>query len=143
MAVYGPNAGFVPFTGFTPTLGVDAVSPSTVGNVQFNGLTQQDGTIARLLFTNNNRIIRRLMNVLLGAAPGTTATENRARVTAATPFVAQFQGGGVVPIETLSLINRASTVADDTAITALINRTPVPTYVPDVSGIGGGGNLGF
>jgi hypothetical protein len=139
MALYGPNAGFVPFTGFSPTLGVsDAVVPVTSGNVQMNGMTQQDGAIARNLFHGTNRVVRRLLIALIGSAAGGNATENRARVQANQSTFAPTDNGGLVPIETVALINRNTTAADDTNLTALISRTPVPTYAVDVSGIGSG-----
>lgn len=146
MATYGPNTptGFVPFTGFTPTLGaVDAATPVTSGNVQFNGMTQADGAIARLLFNGPNRVVRRLLLTLIGAASGSTATENRTRVQANQATGSITTQGGVVPIETVALVNRATTAGDITNLDAILQRTPVPSYSADASGNGGGGKLGF
>jgi hypothetical protein len=52
--------------------------------------------------------------------------------------------GGLQPIETLNLINRASTAADITNLKAMINRSIVPaSYAADASGNGGGGHAGY
>ena len=80
MATYGPNAGFVPFTGFSPTLGPDAVVPVTSGNVQFNGMSQSDDALSSRLRDRGNRPLRRLLLTLLGVVPGSTATENMVRI---------------------------------------------------------------
>jgi hypothetical protein len=145
MSTYGPYtpAGFVPFTGFSPTLGIgDAVSPVTSGVVQFNGLTQDDARINRLLY--ENRVNRRIIATLLGVAPGSTATETKARVQAQQSTFSPNDNGGAVPIEQFSLINRVTTAADLTAIAAGLNRSfAPPTYYADVSGNGGGGHLGY
>lgn len=142
MATYGPNNGFVPFTGFSPTLGPDAIVPVTAGSVQFNGMTQSDGALSRTLFNRGNRALRRLLLSLLGAGTGANATENQTRVQANQDMLQQFQGGGLVPIETVAQINRNTTAADLTNVTAALSRSPVPVYAVDVSGNGGGGDLG-
>lgn len=145
MAAYGPNAGVVPFTGWSPTLGVvDAVTPSAIGQVQFSGMTQADSEIAREFFTVGRRASRKLLLTLLGVVAGTTATENQNRVAATTPFLSANQGGGVVTIEQVALVNRATTAGDITNLTALLSRSPVPSsYAADASGNGGGGKLGI
>lgn len=145
MATYGfPPPGAVAFTGFSPTLGVgDAATPATSGQVQFNGLTQYDGALSRLLFQGPNRIVRRLLIAMIGVAPGATATENRTRVTATPALGSITTNGGLLPIETVALINRATTATDTTNLNAMITRTPAPTYIADAGGNGGGGKLGF
>lgn len=145
MAQYGPNSGVVPFTGFTPTLGIaSAIIPSANGGqVSFNGMTQQDGHIASELFSGNNRVTRRLLNALIGAASGSNATETRARTTAVQAMNDATTYGGLVAVETINLINRNTTAADITNLKAMINRAPVPTYIADASGNGGGSKLGY
>lgn len=143
MAAYGPNGGFVPFTGFSPTLGSDAIVPATSGNVQFNGMTQGDDELSKVLFDRGNRPMRRLLLTLLGAATGATATENQTRVQAASGLTQQFSLGGLVPIETVAQINRATTAADLTNVVAAITRSPAVAYAADVSGNSGGGKLGY
>ena len=143
MAAYGPNAGFVPFTGFSPTLGNDAIVPTTAGNVQFNGLTQNDDELSKILFDRGNRPVRRLLLTLLGAAVGGTATENYTRVQANQGISQQFALGGLVTIETVQQINRATTANDLTNAVAAISRSPTVAYVADVSGTSGGGKLGY
>jgi hypothetical protein len=46
----------------------------------------------------------------------------------------------LITIETINIVNRATTAADLTAFQALISRVVQPsTYPPDISGNGGGG----
>lgn len=138
MAEYGPNSGIVPFTGFTPTLGITgSVIPEVSGRVSFNGMTQQDRELSHFMRNNNNRVARRLLNVLIGAVAGTTATETRTQVTAAQEMTAELQGGGIRPVAAINLINRASTSADITNLKAMLQRTVAPaSYATDVAGIG-------
>lgn len=146
MSTYGPNtpAGFIPFTGFTPTLGtVDAILPVTTGAAQFNGMNQEDNRLSRSLYQGNNRVLRRLLVTLIGAAAGPTATENRTRVQAVQSTFSPTDNGGLIPIETIALINRATTATDVTNATAALTRSYVPAYVADASGNAGGGKLGF
>lgn len=147
MPTYGPNTpvGFVPFTGFSPTLGAaDAINPATSGLVQFNGMGQEDNRLSRSLFQGPNRVLRRLLLALIGAAAGGTATENRTRVQAAPATFSPTDFGGLVPIETVAVINRATTATDVTNVTNAISRSPVPSsYVADASGNAGGGKLGY
>jgi hypothetical protein len=145
MPTYGPNTGFVPFTGFSPTLGtVDAISPVTSGSAQFNGMGQEDNRLSRALFQGPNRVLRRLFLTLLGTAAGSTATENRSRVQAAQSTFAPTDNGGLIPIETVAVINRVTTAADITNLTAAFTRSYVPSsYVADASGNAGGGKLGY
>ena len=144
MAVYGPNSGGVPFTGFSPTLGAtSAALPAISGSVQFNGMTQVDGAISRLLRQNRQRVIRELLLTLIGAAAGDTALETRTQIKAKQAMNDPAMFGGIVELETVDLVNRATTAADITNLNAMISRTPVPTYVADVSGVGGGGKLGW
>lgn len=145
MALYGPNAGVVPFTGYSPTLGIaDAITPATSGQVAFDGMTQDDGKIAALFREVPNRVARKLLLTLLGVVSGSTATETRSRVTAQQGITDFLVLGGIVPIEAQSLVNRATTAADITNLTAMLSRTTFPaSYVADASGNGGGGRSGF
>ena len=144
MATYGPNAGFVPFTGFSPTLGAaDAIVPVTSGNAQFNGMTQADDDLSKVLFVRGNRGVRKLLLTLLGAAPGATATETFTRVQAQQATFSPTDYGGLVPIETVNQVNRVTTSTDVTNVTAALTRNPAAPYVADSSGAAGGGKLGF
>ena len=147
MALYGPftPAGYVPFTGYSPTLGpTDAVIPVTSGQVFFQGMTQDDKQISSYLRRPANRVLRRLILTLLGAASGSNAQETRTRVFARQAQTDPSLLGGAVTIETVNLINRVTTATDITNITALLNRVPAPSsYAVDVAGNGGGGRLGF
>lgn len=141
MATYGlqSTVGRTPFTGYTNTLGSgDAVTPATSGYVWFNGITQGDGQLAAL-FRNNGgqKKLTALLLDLLGVVSGSTASYTYKQVAGQT---GDNNLGGVRPIETITVINRASTAADITAITALINRQVYPSSYPaDLSGNGGGG----
>lgn len=149
MAVYGPGTpiGFVPFTGWSPTLGVgDAATPATSGVVQFNGMTQNDDQISNWLRKPQALPMKRLMLALLGAATGGTAgptTRSRVQATAdAGVFPSNY--GGLVTIESVSVINRATTATDLSNLQALVNRTHFPaSYVAELSGNSGGGKLGY
>jgi hypothetical protein len=138
MATYSLNGlGGVPFTGYTSTLGSGSANQdATSGVVAFNGITQGDERIAKMLRNGGmSLVLRRLLQTLVGAAPGSTATQTKKQIQ-----WQQGSPGGVIPIETVTLINRATTAADVTALQALLVRTPTPpSYPADLSGNGGGG----
>lgn len=147
MATYGPGAtaGFVTFTGFSPTLGVsDATTPSASGGlVQFNGMGQQDGRLSLLLSRGPDRVMRELILTLLGVVAGSTALEQRTSVTAVTATSSAQGMGGLRGVSTNDLINRVTAAGDITNVTAALTRTPIVTYVADASGNGGGGHGGY
>jgi hypothetical protein len=138
MATYGFNPpGSVPFTGYTNTLGSGpANAEATSGSIYYNGITQGDDRLAKMLRNGAASLkLRRVITTLLGAAPGANATQTKVQVQA-------VQGGasGLIPIETVTLMNRATTAADVTAVNALMFRNPFPAnYAVDASGNGGGG----
>jgi hypothetical protein len=138
MGTYGlAPPGGVTFTGYTSTLGTGAANQdATNGQVYFNGFTQGDERIAKMLRNGGmTLVLRRLLQTLTGAAPGATATQTKKQVK-----WDQGSPGGVIPIETVTLINRATTAADVTALNSLFFRLPFPaTYPADLSGNGGGG----
>ena len=140
MATYGfvPPGG-LPFTGYTNTLGTGPANQNaTAGQVYFNGLTQGDDRIAKMLRNGGQTsAITQVMLTLLGAAVGGTATKTKKQVQG---VVGGF--GGPIPIETITQVNRATTAADLAAFQALLARSVFPaTYAADVSGNGGGGKL--
>ena len=143
MATYGiyGTPGQVAFTGYTNTLGAGpANSASTSGYAQNNGLFQHDDKIAKVLRNGGGSLyMKAVWYALMGAAAGGTASVNKVQVRA--------QNGsnvGSPVIETVSLINRATTAADLTAFQALMNRNVNPaTYPPDLSGNGGGGHVAY
>jgi len=143
MATYGleTTPGQVPFTGYTNTLGSGAANQgSTSGYAQFNGVQQGDDRMAKM-FRNGamTSAVTRLMYTLLGAAPGSNATKTKAQVQ-----WQQGSPGGLIPIETITLVSRNTTAADLAAFQALMNRTPTPSSYPaDLSGNGGGGKVGL
>jgi len=139
------------FTGFTGVLGNTGTgtNPSlegTAGRVSFNGLTQDDGKVAKFFRNKANQPIRMLLISMIGAAPGALASKTFKRVLAqsATDIGSGNQNiGGLVPIETATYINRTNTVNDDNALSALFNRVVGPAvYAVDPSGATGGGKAG-
>ena len=151
MAVYGvipstgvARGGTIAFSGWSPTLGTgDANVGSGSGAAQFNGWTQQDYQIAYNIARGSNRAFLALLKAVTGAAAGGTATVTYKRVQAIQPSPVNW-GGGAIPIETVTPVNRTTTAADITAFTALWNRIVNPTTYPaDLSGNGGGGKLSY
>lgn len=140
MAVYGLNGtGNVPWTGYSNTLGNgDANVGAAAGYVQRTGISQLDDKLAKLLMTNgSSKAVRALWRAMVGAAVGGTATATTKRVQ---HISTDNFNGGLVPIETVTHVNRATTAADQTAFLALMDRVVFPsTYVADRSGNGGGG----
>ena len=106
------------------------------------GRSSNDYMAAQALGRAGMRGVRRIMRVLNGAAPGSTATETVARIAAATPFNT-LSSGGVRAVETVTDVNRATTAADVTYVnTNIIDRIynmtpPIASYPPDLSGNGG------
>jgi hypothetical protein len=105
-----------------------------------NGIQQGDDKIAKMLRNGaQSAATTALMYALLGAGTGGTATKTKARVVAQ-----NGQNVGAPQIETINLINRATTAADLTAIQALFNRVVQPaSYPADLSGNGGGGHVTY
>ena len=145
MATYGKPNSQIPFTGWSPTLAVGtAAVGSTSGAAQFNGLTQEDYFISTLLLNNQaNRATRQLFYALLGVATGAVANAPYIRVQAQQAMNSPFDMGGIVPIESTTYINRATTAADVSNLQAFLNRMPGPaSYPPDLSGNGGAQGFG-
>jgi len=142
MAVYGVGTpGQVPFTGWTQTLGNGQANlGSTTGYVNFNGVQQGDDRIAKMMRNGAMTLgVTQLLYTLLGQATGQTATKTKKQV----QWVVGSPGG-LIPIETINLVNRATTANDLAAFQALITRQTFPaTYVPDLSGNGGGGHVAY
>jgi hypothetical protein len=137
MATYGISAtpGFVQFTGYTPTLGASAANvDATTGRVQFNGISQGDFYINQPIGLGGQvAAVQQLLLTILGATAGATATKTKRQVQG-------VLGSSAPAIETVTLINRATTAADIAAFQAMFTRLNGPiTYAADVSGNGGGG----
>jgi hypothetical protein len=138
MATYGlGSAGHVPFTGYTNTHGVGAANAdATSGYVWFNGIQQGDDRIVKMLRNGGGTIAAtRILYALLGAAPGALAAQTKKQIKweSGSP-------GGLIPIETINIVNRNTNAADLVAYQALISRVVQPSvYPPDLSGNGGGG----
>ncbi len=138
MATYGlGSSGGVPFTGYTNTLGVgSAANGATTGVVQFNGIQQGDDRIVKMLRNGGGTIAStRILYTLLGAAVGANATQTKKQIK-----WEQGSPGGLIPVETINIVNRATNASDLAAFQALISRVVQPSvYPPDLSGNGGGG----
>lgn len=83
--------------------------------------------VARLLNQKSMRSDRALINTLLGTVAGSTATDTMKRVEHS-----QTELGGKRVIETETIVNRATTAADDTDLTgAYLTYASRPTYPVD------------
>lgn len=90
-----------------------------------------------------NKILKELFDSLIGAASGGTAAVSHYRVEAEAD-VDSFTNGGARTIETVELINRATTAADITALKEIFTRRPdFATYIEDASNNGIGANQGL
>ena len=138
MATYGlGSSGGVPFSGYTNSLGVgSANAPATTGYIAFNGIQQGDDRIVKMLRNGGGTAYAtRILYTLLGAAVGAVATQTKKQIQ-----WEQGSPGGLIPIETINIVNRATNANDLAAYRALISRVVQPsTYPPDLSGNGGGG----
>lgn len=147
MAEYGPNSGKVAFTGFTAVLADGtSLNPAVSGAVKFNGVTQNDGHLSRLLRSRGNRAVRAIMRQLLNGAVGGTATETHKRIKSITGIdrTNTQQGGGLVTLETATDISRVTTSTDVTNMVAAISRVTKPSsYASDLSGNGAGKIAGW
>jgi hypothetical protein len=111
--------------------------------------------VAQLFAKQQMREIKELMYTLITGAVGDTALATYARVqppvgpSSAIPAVTGVGDmGGNVPIETVTVINRATTAADATYLADMVNgeMQPGPSsliLVADASGNGGGGKAGW
>jgi len=98
--------------------------------------------MTRVAKRKSMKVINELMRTLNGVVLGSTALATHTRVLGAQ--VLQNDVGGVRPVETVDLVNRATDAADITQIEALLTEQRDPaTYPADLSGNGGGGKLGF
>lgn len=103
--------------------------------------------ISQALSRQGAREFHRALKVLTGAVAGGTATETYSRVSAPAGLTESQQLGGLRVIDTVTVINRATTSADETYIEAvqdrLKNMSPaIASYPADLSGNGGGGKAG-
>lgn len=90
-----------------------------------------------------NKVVKEILDTILGAAAGSTAAANHYRVEAEADVDA-FTNGGARTIETVALINRATTAADVTAMKEVFTRRPdFATYIEDASNNGIGANQGL
>lgn len=93
---------------------------------QYNVNSTMRKGIARVLDRRMNRKDRELMRVLLGAVAGTTATKQYKRIVHSLTEL-----GGKRLMETVSLVNRATTAADDTDLSAnILAYSSRPTTYP-------------
>lgn len=97
-----------------------------------DGRSPLERGIARKLNKRGMRDVRELIDTLLGAAAGSTAASSYKRV----EHPADSDNiGGLRSVESVDLVNRATTSDDDTTITAkLLNFSSQPTYPTNADG---------
>jgi hypothetical protein len=138
MGTYGlGTAGHIPFTGYTNTLGPGvANSDATSGYIAYNGIQQGDDRIVKMLRNGGGTIAStRILYTLLGQVVGAVAAQTKKQIR-----WEQGSPGGLIPIETINIVNRATNANDLSAFQSLITRVVQPSvYPPDLSGNGGGG----
>lgn len=102
----------------------------------------QKQRLAKILRRNGARELNELMLTLNGAAAGEAALKQYSRVQFADDVGNPVAHGGARTIETVTVINRVSAAADETAIDGILNETFAPsTYIEDAAGNGGGSQL--
>jgi hypothetical protein len=101
-----------------------------------NGIQQGDDRIVKMFRNGGGTIAStRILFTLLGAAIGQTAAQTKKQIK-----WEQGAPGGLIPIETINMVNRATNANDLLAFQTLISRVVQPSVYPaDVSGNGGGG----
>lgn len=112
--------------------------------MQFPKNTPLRGVIAQLLLHTYMRRDVAVINALLGAAPGATATASYTRVKAPNTGPSDImKNGGKVPTETFVQINRATTAQDVTDLSQfMFNKNHNLTLVRDKGGNSIKGNPG-
>jgi len=135
----------------------DFVTYSPIARAAQGWRSKLEWQIAQLMLKQQYREQRALFTALIGAVAGGTATSTFSRVQApagpsGTPPAVTGTGdlGGLVPIETVTVINRATTAADVSYLKDIMSGSMVPagkspsiTFPADLGGNGGGGRLGF
>lgn len=116
--------------------------------IQPTGLTLSDSEnirkrISKVLSRSEGaRELKELLLTLNGAAAGAAASATVARVGHTVDAGNPVVNGGARTIDTVTVIGRNTTAADETAIDAMLNQVHAPTSYPvDASGNGGGGKL--
>lgn len=132
----GDNLPYAPFDNRAPTLG------------KLGWRSKLEWQIAKIANKNQFREIKELLDTLIGATAGGTALKTYARVAppvATNQTVPQTTGvgdlGGNVTIETITVINRATTAADVTYLKSMFNNDMLMASLPlqsDLSGNGAG-----
>ena len=117
----------VPFTGFSATLGQNATTPSQSGSISKLGLTQQDYHIASALRRVGAKKLKRLLNATIGATVGAIATEVRSQVQAVNSTFTLGEFGGIRPIVSNTIINRATTQSDVDNLIYVLKRARPPS----------------
>lgn len=102
--------------------------------------------LSRMMKRQATRKISELLDTLIGAAAGSTASASVKQVDHDADPGNPVVNGGVRTINTVSLINRATTAADVADLKSFLTiggseAQRDPTYPTDASGNGGGGKL--
>lgn len=113
--------------------------------IQPTGLTLLDTQnierrIARIFRNEGAREVSEIMQTLNGAAVGQTAAASYSRVDHTVDPGNSVVNGGARTIESVTVINRVTTAADQTRVNDILTENRAPdTYPVDLSGNGGGG----
>jgi hypothetical protein len=128
----------------TPYAQLEAATGEDTNTATFNSTSKR--MLSKLMRHKGTRPLARIMIALTGAAAGGSASETRTRVDAVAANGNPLSNGGLIPIETQSLINRATTAADESLIESLLDGSFGPSlvagYPADAAGNGGGGKVG-
>jgi hypothetical protein len=103
--------------------------------------------ISRVFARQNERVAKRIILTLLGAAVGGTATETFAQISAPAGLTQASQLGGLRTVDTVTAVNRVTNANDlsytQSLVQRMINTPTIANYAVDASGNGGGGKAGF
>lgn len=132
----GDNLAYAPFDNRAPLTG------------KLGWRSKLEWQVAKTFNKNQMRELKELLDTLIGAAAGGTALKTYARVAPAVntnKTVPEATGvadlGGNVPIETVTVINRATTAADITYLKSMFNNDMLMASLSlqsDLSGNGAG-----
>jgi hypothetical protein len=138
------NGAVIGWTGYSPTLGAGAANVgANSGQLQF-GNPSIDYRLENTLRRPQLRPFTRALRSIVVTGVGTPAIATRMRVKGTPAKDDPSAIGGLVQMESQTLINRNTTPADVNFILSVIDELTAPLVYPtDPSGNSGGGKLGF
>jgi hypothetical protein len=110
-----------------------------------NNRPSRQRNIEKMFRGQSLRVVKALMQGLIGATSGSNVTDTRKRIQAVQTLGSIDNLGGKQTVETVSLINRNTTAADVTNLKKYAgSRASYPSSYPvDKAGNGGGGKVGI